>query len=149
MNCRAVPNRLAWRYPACRHGCVATEVALCVPLLILLALATADFGRVAHAYQVVCNAARGGAERGSMQTVTPYSYSAWKERVLQATLHEMSNFPDFDSEQCECLVEWTTDSDGLSQTRVTVSYPFRTVVSWPLIPPTVQLERTVEFRQFR
>lgn len=132
-----------------RRGAVATEVALCVPLLLLLALAATDFGRIAHAYQVVCSAARVGAERGAMQSVTPYSFPAWEARVRQAVLEEISHLPEFDPAELTCLVEATTDGDGLNRTTVTVSYPFRTVVSWPLIPDTVPMERTVEFRQFR
>lgn len=131
------------------RGCIATEVALCVPPLLLLALAAADFGRVAYYHQAVCNAARIGAQKGAMQTVTSYSYDDWKENLVKAAVEEMSNLPDFDPTLCVCQVVTTTDLDGHTRTRMTVEYSFHTAVKWPLLPHTVPLERTVEFRQFR
>lgn len=132
-----------------QRGSVATEVALCVPPLILLGLAAADFGRIAHFYQTVCNAARVGAERGALQSVTPYSYAAWEGRIREAVLAEMGHLPNFDPAEFTCDVEATADEDGLTRTKVTVSYPFRTAIRWPLIPEVVPMERSVEFRQFR
>jgi Flp pilus assembly protein TadG len=149
MSLRSKAQHSNCRPPSNRHGSVATEVALCVPLLLLLALGAADFGRIAHSYQVVCNAARVGAERGAMQSVTPYSYPVWEEQVRQAVLEEISHLPDFDPAQLTCVVQAITDGEGLNRTTVTVSYPFHTVVRWPLVPDTVPMERTVEFRQFR
>lgn len=43
----------------------------------------------------------------------------------------------------------TPDSYDLDRVRITASYPFTTVVSWPGIPPSISMQRQVTFRRFR
>ena len=57
-----------------RSGAAATEFAVALPILMLLALACADFGRVMHHYQIVSNAARtGAADAGEAQRYTTWA----------------------------------------------------------------------------
>jgi Flp pilus assembly protein TadG len=132
-----------------RRGTAATEFALCIPLVILLALACADFGRIAHFHQVVCNAARTGAETGATHKFTPLTKSAWEAGVRQAVMAEMQNIPNFDAGELNFQQSTVLDSDNLARIEVTVSYPFRTVVAWPGLPSEVILRKNVEYRQFR
>jgi Flp pilus assembly protein TadG len=64
-----------------RSGVAATEFAVALPILMLLALACADFGRVMHHYQIVSNAARTGAEAGAMHKVTSFTRTSWEADV--------------------------------------------------------------------
>jgi Flp pilus assembly protein TadG len=137
------------RPDAQRAGVVATEFALCVPLLLLMALACADFGRIAYYQQVVCNAARTGAETGATHKFTPYTKSAWEAGVYQAVLAEMQNIPNFNAGELNYNLSTTVDSDDMARITISVTYPFRTAIAWPALPNEVQLHKNVEFRQFR
>jgi len=130
-------------------GVAATELALTLPLVILFALACADFGRIAHHDQVVSSAARAGAELGATRGFTDYTRSDWETDVHDAVLEEMGNLPGFDEAQLEYELTTTTDADGLARIVVEISYPFRTVVAWPGLPNQVDLHQRYETRQFR
>lgn len=131
------------------RGVAATEFALCIPIVMLLALACADFGKIAHYHQVVCNAARTGAQHGASHKFTQLTQATWESGVRQAVLEEMSNIPQFNAQELNYSLSTTIDTDELSRVQVTVSYPFRSTVRWPGIPDEVFLRKRVEFRQFR
>jgi Flp pilus assembly protein TadG len=135
------------RLPA--RGILAVEFALLLPLILLLTLAAADFGRVMHAYLVVSNAARCGAEYGSMHGFTSYTQSSWQSQVLSAMNAEMSGLQGFSAASFQASCSTATDSDGLYQISVTASYPFTTIVNWPGVPSQIQLTHQVVMRQIR
>jgi Flp pilus assembly protein TadG len=132
-----------------RRGAAAVEMALVLPLILLLAFAVADFGRVVHAYLVVSNAARCGAEYGSMHEFTVYTRSSWEAQIRSVMEGEMSGLQGFSATNLQSTYTTTTDSDGLFQVRVGATYPFTTIVSWPGIPAQVLLSHQVEMRQVR
>lgn len=132
-----------------RRGTAATEFALCLPLLLLMALACADFGRIAYFHQIVCNAARTGAESGATHKFTDFTQATWEAGVEQAVVNEMENIPEFDAGDMGFALTATKDEDDMAVIQVSVSYPFRTVVAWPALPNEVVLEKSVEFHQFR
>lgn len=130
-----------------RRGVALAEMALVCPVLLLLACAAADFGRVIYAYAVLSNAARVGAEYGAMHGFTSYSQSSWQSQVQQAVVTEMQNLPGFQSGNLQVSVQTSTDSAGLAQVSVNVSYPFSTVSNWGGLPETVNLQHAVEMRR--
>jgi hypothetical protein len=132
-----------------RPAAAATEFAVALPLLMLLALACADFGRVMHHYQVVANAARTGAEAGAMHKFTPFSQAAWEADVRTAVLEELTNLPGFDEQSLQYELTTTVDANDLATIRIEIVYPFRTAVSWPGLPNSVDLRAMSQFRQFR
>ncbi len=132
-----------------RNGATATELAICIPLLLLILFASVDFGRIAAYRQVVCNAARTGAEIGATHKFTEFTEEAWKHEVRQAALDEMNNLPGFDADKLVIDLDPKIDDDGLARIYLRVTYPFHTMVSWPLVPTSVMLQSSVEFRQFR
>lgn len=134
---------------ATRRGVVATECALTLPVLLLIGLASADFGRVAHFYETVASAARTAAEAGASQGFTDFTESDWQSRVRQAAVDELSSLPDFQENQATITVDTSTDSDGMTLVAVTVSYPFRPSVAWPGLSSELLLKHRLEFRQFR
>jgi hypothetical protein len=104
---------------------------------------------VFHAYQVVSNAARCGAEYGSMHSFTSYTQASWQAQVHAAATAEMQNLPGYSAANCQADCSTTTDSDGMFQVTVNVSYPFAMIVAWPGLPSTVQLKHQVVMRQIR
>jgi Flp pilus assembly protein TadG len=132
-----------------RAGTAATEFAIVLPMLMLLALGGADFGRIASYSEIVSNAARTGAEVGGTRRFTAQTRAAWETKVQQAVVEEMQNVPSFDAARLQSSVSTTTDSDGVVRVIVDVSYPFNTVVNWPVLPHEVKLHEHVHYRQFR
>jgi Flp pilus assembly protein TadG len=132
-----------------RVGTAATEFALCIPVLMLLAVACTDFGRIAYYHQVVCNAARTGAESGATHKFTDYTEAAWESGIEQAVLAEMQNIPNFNAGDLTYQLTKTVDSDDMARVNVSVTYPFRTVVAWPTLPNEVMLHKELQFRQYR
>jgi len=132
-----------------RHGTAATEFAIALPILLLIAFGACDFGRITHIHQIVANAARTGAETGAARRFTNYTQASWEADVRQAVVHELENIHDFNESDMNYSLSTSVDPDGVTVVTVAVSYPFRTVVSWPAIPSEVTLFKQVEYRQFR
>jgi Flp pilus assembly protein TadG len=132
-----------------RSGAVAAEFALACPLMVLLTLACADFGRISHFYEVVANAARVGAETGASQQFTDFSRPAWETRIQQAVVDEMQSLPDFNANDMTYELSVTELADDVAQVVVEVSYPFRTTVDWAGLSTETTLHKRVEYRQFR
>ena len=132
-----------------RAGTAATEFAIVLPMLMLFALGGADFGRIAFYSEIVSNAARVGAEVGGTRRFTIETRAAWEAKVQQAIAEEMQNVPNFNAARLESSVSTVTDSDGIVRVIVDVSYPFNTVVNWPVLPHEVKLREHVHYRQFR
>jgi Flp pilus assembly protein TadG len=137
------------RYRASHRGAAAVEFALTIPLMVLLALASVDFGRISHFDEVVANAARAGAAAGAARQFTDFTRVDWESQIRDTVLHEMQNLPEFDGGSVTCSIQTTTDTDGIVKVRVEVSYPFRTIVDWAALPSEVILHGRCEFRQFR
>jgi Flp pilus assembly protein TadG len=132
-----------------RSGVVAAEVAIVVPVLLLFALAAADFGRISQSQQIVSNAARTAAEFGATRQFSSHNRDAWEADVRRAAMNELESISEFVEADVEYELSTSTDSDGIVRLAVTVAYPFRTVISWPGMPTAVTLRQRIEFRQFR
>lgn len=132
-----------------RSAVAATELAVALPVLMLLALACADFGRVMHHYQIVSNAARTGAEAGAMHKVTTFTKTAWEADVRQAVIEELENLPNFNEAKLEYEMTTTVDANDLTTVKVEIVYPFNSAVAWPLLPHIVELRGMSRVRQFR
>jgi Flp pilus assembly protein TadG len=147
--CRTSSMRAQVRARTCPHGVAATELALTLPIVLLFAFASADFGRIAHFDQVVSNAARTGAESAAIHKFTEFTRPDWEADVRQAVVDEMSNIPGYEDSKLVYELSATTDADGLARIVVDVGYPFRTVVAWPGLPTQVNLHQRFETREFR
>lgn len=138
-----------------RHGAVAAELALTLPMLLLLTLGCIDFGRFSYSYIALANAARAGAAYGSMRNYPASDPAAWQAEIRAAALEEMQDQTGYDPDQIEVDVPTPTMGNGLVEAnyqrrlRVTARIPFQTLVDWPGIPHTVNMIRTVEMRQLR
>lgn len=132
-----------------RTGVAATELAVILPLLLLLVLAATDFGRIVHAYVVVSHGARAGAGYGSTHRFSAINRTSWETQIRQAVHRELAGLPEFNAANLQITIETTAESTDQVRVAVSVTYPFKTAVSWIGIPDEVQLAHRVEFRQYR
>ncbi len=133
----------------CRGGTAAVEFALILPVLMLLLLGCIDFGRFPHSYIAVTNAARAGAGFGSVNPYTTATATTWKADIKQAVIDEMGKLDGFDTTQLNVTSSYIDDGNGLWRVKVTVSYPFQTVVNWAGLPNTVTMQQTTVMRGIR
>jgi Flp pilus assembly protein TadG len=132
-----------------RMATAAVEFVVILPLLIVLCLTSVDFGRFAHAYIALGNAGRAGAEYGATQPYSSSTATAWKLRVEDAVRQDFSAIADIDPAQLEVEINVENDAHGLHRASLTTTYPFQTVVAWPIIPRPLDMQRTIVFRRFR
>ncbi len=141
-------TRIRHDRPCPRRGAAAVECALVLPLLIPIFFGCVDFGRFAHAYIAVTNAARVGAGYASSHPFGPADQPIWEYRTKAATLEEMGSLKD------DAIVtppEFFTSAEdgGHDHVKVTVEYRFVPLFGWAwLLPGTseIALKRVVEMR---
>ncbi len=127
------------------RGQSLVELAVVMPIAVMILVLSADFGRAMTAYIQVGSAAREGAAYGMQSSQAAQNTNGMTQAVLAETSHIWGepvavSFPDCEDDQArpaggtyECVA-------------VTVSYNFRPFVTiWP-IPDNVPMERTVEMR---
>lgn len=136
------------RCQPCRQGTSAVEFALVLPLVVTVMLGCVDFGRFAYYHISVTNAARVGAWFGSFNPVTSSTLPTWQQQLREAVLAELPQ-PPFDHNQVTIPVAQVVVDGDFKRAQVTVSYPFTTIVDWPLLPNNVSLTQKVEMRVIR
>jgi len=120
------------------------ELALALPVLVLLLLAAADFGRLFYMWIAVNNAARAGAQYGS-QTVANAANSSG---IVLAATTDGSNISGLTAtaSQCTCIsgtsvaacpASYCTNAPQGTFVEVDTQAPFHTVVSYPGIPSSI------------
>ena len=132
-----------------RHGTAATEFAVVLPLLLLLAFGCCDLGRAVAAYVCVSNAARVGAEYGATHGYTSYIQASWESQVIQEASSEMSGTLGFNANALTVTVASSATSNNLYLVTVTATYPFSTITSWPGLPSQFNVTHTVTMQRFR
>lgn len=131
------------------------EFAIVVPVLTLLAIGMADYGRVYFTAIKVANAATAGAQYGSQDTGfsgnTAGIVQAARDDAEDQTLTVSSNM------SCRCsstggVVACTsvcgTYTDGFAQSyvQVTATKTVSLLIHYPGLPQTVEVSRTAIFR---
>ncbi len=115
------------------------ELSMLLPILLLLLLGGIDFGRVYFAHVSVTNAARNGADYAARGNQSAVDADGIREAALWDTNELLGT-----SETNPTVTSVTgTDSQGTEYSEVTVSYQFSTLVPWPGLPSSVNVERTV------
>jgi Flp pilus assembly protein TadG len=114
---------------------------------MFLLLGCVDFGRFAYTYIAVSNAARAGAGYASVHPYDSATYATWQAQTRQAAANDMGSLGGFDPTQV--TVTSVTETGGLWRAEVTVPCQFQALVSWPGIPSSVTLQRTVAMRGIR
>lgn len=144
-----LPRRPRTTAPTRRRGAAALEFALVLPVLLTLLLGITDFGRFSHSRIAVNNAARCGAGYASMNPYSSSGAEAWKAGVKETVTNELSGFAAFDPEKLTVTSTNVVESGGLRRVSVQVVYPFETLVNWPLLPSSVNLQHSVVMRGIR
>jgi hypothetical protein len=114
-----------------------------------------DFGRFAYTYIAVSNAARAGAAYGIMNNYVSAGYTAWQAEIQRTAREEMVNQTGFVWDNLTTVSEGIGETgndgnpNGYRRVRVTASYPFTTIITWPGLPSSLTLQRRVELRAIR
>ena len=136
-----------------RRGSITIEFAFLLPVLLTLMLLCVDFGRFAHNYIAVTNAARAGAAFGMMNNHSVLTKPIWDAGVRQAIEDEMAANSWYDSADLQILETSSVDEgNGFRRVTISINYSFRTVLDWPFIPgynDPVDLHRKVVVRGIR
>ena len=130
-----------------RRGAAAAEMAVVLPTLLVIALGCVDFARFAYAYITITNAGRAAAGYGSVNPPTTNTMSTWQAKVQQVAVDDASSLSGFTTSNV--TVSQVADTGGLWRAQVTVTYQFKTMLSWTGIPATMNLTRTVQMRGTR
>jgi Flp pilus assembly protein TadG len=133
-----------------RRGAAAAELALILPVLMLIVLICVDFGRFAYHQIAVNNAARAGAEYAIMNPYLSSGSTTWQAAVQSTAQAELANQTNCDPTDLTTTTTVTIESSGLRRVRVVASYSsFQTVVPWPGIPSSTTLTSSVEMWAIR
>lgn len=138
-----------------RRGVSTVELALTLPILLLLLLGVADFGRAYYAAIVLANAARAGAAYGSQSNAKSVDNVGIKTAAVQEgqniglTVNNVSTQP-----VCKCPTNGATINciTGSCTTTpelyvgVTARDTFTTLVNYPLLPNSIPMMRSAAIR---
>lgn len=128
------------------RGQSAVELAVAVPILILLLVAGADFARIFYMSIGVNNAARAGAQYGSQTVIT----AADSNGMVAAAKTDGSNLANLSAtaSQCTCASSMTVTACPSSYcanapqatfVEVDTQGVFQTLVNYPGIPSSTKL----------
>jgi len=131
-----------------RTGAAAVEFAILVPVLLTIVFGAVDLGQYHHAHYGVINSARTAAGHAAMSSVTSDA-AAWHSEIRQVALNEMDQLNGFDATLATVTAVRDFSDGPVPRLRVTVQYPFSTIVGWPLLPTSFQLVHTAEIRAIR
>jgi Flp pilus assembly protein TadG len=122
-----------------RKAAAAVELAVLLPVLVFLFVISVDFARIFYYSQVVENCAR----QGALYASDPKAPAANLYSSLQSAA--LADAPNL-SPQPTVSQTSGTDASGNAWVAVTVSWQFQTITSYPGIPTSVTLSRTVQMR---
>jgi Flp pilus assembly protein TadG len=140
-NCPRVSSALQYQ-----RGQSTVELAIAVPVLVVLLLAAADMARVFYLAIAVSNAARAGAQYGSQSVITAAD-SAGMEGAAKTDAGNVSGL-SVTASQCTCAssptvsacpASYCTNSPNSTYVEVNTQAPFHTVVTYPGIPSSITL----------
>lgn len=145
--CTKEPRPLSGRGQ--RRGAAVVELAVVLPLLLLIVFGCVDFGRVAYHSIALNNATGAGAAYAATHRFTEFTRAAWESRVREAVIEEMQHVPDFDPGALQTEIETLAGPNDNVRVTVEARYPFHTLVEWPALPTRLLLRRTVSAMQYR
>lgn len=135
-----------------RRAALLVELAILLPVTLLLACGIIDLSRFAHHYIALSDAAGTGARFASLHPVTPTTTSYWVAATQQAARDAMQEVPGFRNERLTIngphLVTGADGAEG-QNARLTMTYRFQPFASWPALPREIVLVRRVEMKVVR
>lgn len=125
-----------------RPGAAAVELAIALPLLLLLALGCLDLGRVASTALVLNHAVAAGSLRAATRQRTLLNSADWEVAVRTRVSEEMQQLPDFDPSLLSLDVTVSQSPLGETVVALVVEYPFAMIVDYPGLPGEFTLRET-------
>lgn len=163
MNARPSRGLFLSRRGRAGHG--AVELAIALPLLMLLTFGAGDFGRIFYASITVANAAETGALYGSHDVGQAYDKLGITTAVKNDTqdlsgvtvdVKQVCECPDQSSISCDASVSCPAGGLGLGgatpkkrlYSQVTANYTFNEVplINYPGLPASVKISKQVVMR---
>jgi Flp pilus assembly protein TadG len=131
------------------RGAAAVEMAVVLPVLLILVIGCVDIGRAMATSIAVSNAARDGADWAATHRFTQETLDSWIGQVRNEVITEMEGTHGFQAFDLDVEVSWV-DQPGLG-VRVTVEaeYQFRPAVRWPGFSESFPLRNAVTVSQYR
>ena len=123
-----------------RRGAAVVELAIVLPVLTFLFLVAIDYCRIFFASQVVDNCARNGA----IYAGDPLS--SWHSIYPDVDTAAKADADSTMQSQLTVTTTYGTDTTYGNWVKVTVSYPFKTFTSYPGLPSSVTITRSVQTR---
>ncbi len=111
------------------RGAALIEMALTMPLLLLLSVGVFEFGRAFQTWQVLTNATREGARVASLPGTSDTAVSTRVQEYLAAGQLPSASFSSILITRDVVISIGGTDTSG---SRVTVNYPFEFMVLQPI-----------------
>ena len=150
------------RYAERCRGVSVTELALVLPLSLVLFIGILDFGRVYYSAIAVSHAARAGVQYGAQDNIKSGDFAGMRQASSDA-LGDVSNFTVTACRYCRCAdgtgscTSCNASADGCSTgsgclstcsstapqvyVQVTVDKVFTTLFPYPGLPSTADLNR--------
>ncbi len=125
------------------------ELAIALPVLLLLAFGCAELGRGVAAYLIVGAAARAGAQYGATHGYSDYTYASWQNQVIQEAKNEVQGNNPFDVNRLSVSVSSVPQPGGFNLATVTAYYTFDPITHWPGLPKEIVVSHSVGMRRFR
>jgi Flp pilus assembly protein TadG len=128
------------------RGTALLEAAVTIPLLLLVAIGTLEFGRAYQTWQVLTNAAREGAR---LAVLPNSSQSVVRQRVRDYM--QAGQLPRYNtaSVSVNSAATITVNGAAVQASQVTVDYPFSFIVLQPvarLVTPSTTLGSAITMR---
>jgi Flp pilus assembly protein TadG len=111
------------------RGAAMIEMAITMPLLLLLSIGVFEFGRAFQCWQVLTNATREGARVASLPGTSDAAVTSRVQNYLDAGQLQFAYSADVVVDR---LGEISIGTDTASASTVTVSYPFEFIVLQPV-----------------
>ncbi|HYI14488.1 MAG TPA: TadE/TadG family type IV pilus assembly protein [Thermomicrobiales bacterium] len=124
------------------RGQSLVELAVLLPVLVMILAAAADMGRALTAYIAISGATREGAAYG-MQSADQAIDTAGIATTVQ---NDIGNGGAIWGTSVGVVSSAPNDAQGYQQVVVTVSYSFSPIIPIPALPSTINMDRTVRMR---
>ncbi|WP_237225923.1 TadE/TadG family type IV pilus assembly protein [Rubinisphaera sp. JC750] len=148
-NRNAGPQVLATRFRSSRAGVATTELALSLPVLLLLLLAAVDYARVSFVACALANAVGASSHYAATHRVTERNETDWETTIQELAQAEMAETPGFVEENLTLTAVPTVNGDGETVVELNGSCLFSPLVDWPGMPGQFLLRKSVTVVQYQ
>jgi Flp pilus assembly protein TadG len=139
-----------------RRGSALIELAIVIPVLLLMCCGAMDFARVIYAGIAIASAARAGVQFGAFSPgnagdIAGMSQAALNDVANQGLNNVTTSARIFcgcnnSTSEVSCTAATCAGKTPSGYVEVTANYTFNTVVNYPGVPQSVVLNRTARMR---